>query len=114
MLRASSQVSSTTSAGPPPARTSTDSSTSRALPIFRPSGTDMSVSSARVATPASRPRSTIVRASSRAASRSFMKAPEPTLTSRTRAPVPSAIFLLMMELAISAIDSTVDVMSRSA
>ncbi len=40
--------------GPPPARTSTDSSTSRALPILRPSGTDMSVSRARVATPASR------------------------------------------------------------
>ena len=67
-----------------------------------------------MATPASVPRSTIVRASSRAASRSFMKAPEPTLTSRTRAPVPSAIFLLMMELEISGIDSTVDVMSRSA
>ena len=43
-----------------------------------------------------------------------MKAPDPTLTSRTRAPVPSAIFLLMMELAISAIDSTVEVMSRRA
>ena len=45
---------------------------------------------------------------------SFMNAPDPTLTSRTRDPVPSAIFLLMMELEISGIDSTVDVMSRSA
>ena len=43
-----------------------------------------------------------------------MKAPDPTLTSRTRAPVPSAIFLLMMELAMRGMDSTVEVMSRSA
>ncbi len=43
-----------------------------------------------------------------------MNAPEPTLTSSTRAPVPSAIFLLMIELAISGIASTVPVTSRSA
>ena len=46
--------------------------------------------------------------------RSFMNAPEPTFTSRTRAPVPSAIFLLMIELAMSGIASTVPVTSRSA
>ena len=49
-----------------------------------------------------------------ASSIDFMKAPEPTFTSRTSAPVPSAIFLLMMELAMSGIDSTVAVTSRSA
>ena len=56
----------------------------------------------------------MVAASSRAWSTSFMNAPEPTLTSSTSAPVPSAIFLLMIELAISGIASTVPVTSRSA
>ena len=74
----------------------------------------MSVSSATVSVPASAPRPTIVDASSRALSMSFMKAPEPTLTSRTSAPVPSAIFLLMIEEAMSGTQSTVAVMSRSA
>ena len=72
------------------------------------------VSTATVLTPASMPRSTIVRASSRAESTSFMNAPDPTLTSSTRAPVPSAIFLLMIELAISGMASTVPVTSRRA
>ena len=74
----------------------------------------MSVSRATVRTPASVPSSTMVRASSPARSRSFMNAPEPTLTSRTRVSVPSAIFLLMIELAMSGIASTVAVVSRSA
>jgi hypothetical protein len=43
-----------------------------------------------------------------------MNAPEPVFTSRTSASAPSAIFLLMIELAISGIDSTVAVTSRSA
>ena len=43
-----------------------------------------------------------------------MKAPVPTLTSSTSEPVPSAIFLLMIEDAISGIASTVPVTSRSA
>jgi hypothetical protein len=43
-----------------------------------------------------------------------MKAPEPILTSSTRAPVPSAIFLLMIEDAIRGTDSTVPVTSRNA
>ena len=55
-----------------------------------------------------------MRASSRDFSMSFRKAPEPNLTSSTRAPVPSAIFLLMIEDAISGMASTVPVMSRSA
>ena len=74
----------------------------------------MPVSSATVRTPASLPSATMVSASSRASSASFMNAPDPTLTSSTSAPVPSAIFLLMIELAISGIDSTVPVTSRSA
>ncbi|SHU81464.1 Uncharacterised protein [Mycobacteroides abscessus subsp. abscessus] len=49
--RASATVSATTSSGPPPARTSSDSATSTALPTARPSGRSMSVSSARVGTP---------------------------------------------------------------
>ena len=47
-------------------------------------------------------------------STSFMKAPVPTLTSSTSAPVPSAIFLDMIDEAISGIASTVPVTSRSA
>ena len=67
-----------------------------------------------VRTPWAAPRPTITSASSRARPTSFMKAPLPTFTSSTRAPVPSAIFLDMIELAISGIDSTVPVMSRRA
>ena len=112
--RASARVSSTTSAGPPPASTSTDSATSTALPAARPSGRSIAVTRATVRTPAASPRPTIVRASSRASSASFMNAPEPVFTSSTSASAPSAIFLLMIELAISGIDSTVPVTSRSA
>ena len=111
---ASATVRRTTSLGPPPASTSTDSRTSRALPTVRPSGRDMSVSRATVFTPWSLPRSTMVRASSRASCSSFMNAPGPVLTSSTRAPVPSAIFLDMIEDAISGMHSTVEVVSRSA
>ena len=107
-------VSATTSAGPPPRSTSTDSATSSALPTARPSGTDMSVSTAVVRRPCAAPMSTIVAASSRARSAVFMNAPEPDFTSSTRPSVPSAIFLLMIELAISGIDSTVPVTSRRA
>jgi hypothetical protein len=74
----------------------------------------MAVTSATVRTPAASPSPTMVRASSRDRSGSFMNAPEPVLTSSTSASAPSAIFLLMIELAISGIDSTVPVTSRSA
>jgi len=57
---------------------------------------------------------TIASASSRASSAFFMNAPDPALTSSTSAPVPSAIFLDMIELAISGMDSTVPVTSRRA
>ena len=43
-----------------------------------------------------------------------MNAPVPTLTSSTSAAVPSAIFFDMIDAAISGIDSTVPVTSRSA
>ena len=74
----------------------------------------MSVSSATVRTPWSAPSATMVRGQLAGVSTSFMNAPDPTLTSSTSAPVPSAIFLLMIELAISGIASTVPVTSRSA
>ena len=74
----------------------------------------MFVSSATVLTPASVPSATMVRASSSARSRVFMNAPEPTFTSSTSAPVPSAIFLLMIDEAISGMASTVPVASRRA
>ena len=74
----------------------------------------MAVTSATVRTPAAAPSPTIVRASVRASAGSRMNAPDPVLTSSTSAPAPSAIFLLMIELAISGTDSTVPVTSRSA
>ena len=74
----------------------------------------MSVSRATVWTPASWPSATIVEASSRASSTVVMKAPVPTFTSSTSAPVPSAIFFDMIDDAISGTAGTVPVTSRSA
>src|SRR5699024_10164385 len=68
----------------------------------------MSVSSAEVFTPADLPRSTMVRASWPALSRSFLNAPEPTFTSRPRPRVPSAIFFDMIDESTSAIHATVE------
>ena len=112
--RARASVSSTTSDGPPPASTSTDSATSNALPALRPSGVSMLVTSATVFTPAAVPMPTIVVASCRDSGRVVMSAPAPVLTSSTSAAVPSAIFLLMMDAEIIGIDSTVAVTSRRA
>ena len=67
-----------------------------------------------VRTPFSSPSVTMVCASSLASASARMNAPLPTLTSSTSAPVPSAIFFDMIELAMSGIDSTVPVTSRSA
>ena len=64
--------------------------------------------------PASRPSPTIVSASNLASSSERMNAPAPTFTSSSTASAPPAIFLLMMLLAISGIDSTVAVTSRRA
>src|SRR5437764_586281 len=60
------------------------------------------------------PIGTSVEASSRDWARVFMNAPDLVLTSSTSPDAPSAIFLLMIELAISGTDSTVLVTSRSA
>ena len=112
--RASKTVSSMTSDGPPPAKTSTDSRTSSAFPAVSPSGTSIAVINARTLTPALFPISTITVASSRAFAGSLMNAPLPVFTSSTKEPVPSAIFLLMIDDAIKGIASTVAVTSRSA
>ncbi len=74
----------------------------------------MSVSSATVRRPESAPSRTIVVASSRASSTSGRKAPEPNFTSSTRPFAPSAIFLLMIEEAMSGTAATVPVTSRRA
>ena len=113
--RASATVSSTTSAGPPPRSTSTDSVDLQRV-ADRPPERHGHVGEQRgggqaVRRRRGRPSSS---ASSRAGRAVFMNAPEPTLTSSTSPPVPSAIFLLMIELAISGMASTVPVTSRSA
>ena len=74
----------------------------------------MSVRNARTGSPSCLPSAIKVRASSRACTRSGRKAPLPTFTSMTRARAPSATFLDRIDDAISGIDSTVAVASRSA
>ena len=74
----------------------------------------MLVSSASVRTPASSPVSTSDGASARASASVFMNAPSPHFTSSTRPPIPSAIFLLMIDAVMSGMLSTVPVTSRSA
>jgi hypothetical protein len=74
----------------------------------------MSLTTAAMRRPAVTPMSTIAWASSRAAERSRMNAPEPVLTSRTITRAPAASFLDMMLLAISGKLGTVAVTSRSA
>lgn len=74
----------------------------------------MSEMTAIVLRPTSLPMATIASASSLASFSSFMNAPAPVFTSRTIASAPAAIFLLMMELAISGMESTVAVTSLRA
>ena len=74
----------------------------------------MAVMSASVRTPEAQPIDTSDWASRRESSGVFMKAPPPVFTSRTRPPMPSAIFLLMIEAQMSGMLSTVPVTSRSA
>ena len=114
---ASASVTSVTSGHGPPAgvsffRIEMASAVSGPLPMARPSGTSMSVRSATVGVPNSRPTRTRVSASSRARASSFMNAPRPCFTSSTRASMPSASFLDRIEAAMSGIDSTVPVTSR--
>jgi hypothetical protein len=114
-MRAAMRVTTAvTSGGPLPLRTSRHSMISSELPTAAPSGASMSVTMASVRTPDNVPISTIARPSACACATSFMNAPSPHLTSRTSALLPSASFLLMIDAAISGIDSTVAVTSRSA
>ena len=74
----------------------------------------MSLTTAAVRRPAAVPRSTQSRARSTAAIASFMKAPEPVLTSSRMLLAPPASFLLITLEAIRAVLATVPVTSRSA
>ena len=74
----------------------------------------MPVISAAVVRPTCSPIETMASASSIAESTSFIKAPEPHLTSSKMQSEPEAIFLLMMLDAIRGTESTVAVTSRSA
>ena len=102
------------SGGPSPRSVRIASSTSSAFPTARPSGSSIALMTATVRRPAAPPIPTIASARGRAAAAVFMNAPLPALTSRTIASLPAAIFLLMTELAISGMLSTVAVLSRSA
>ena len=90
------------------------SATSTALPSAGASGWFMSEISAAVRQPAPFAVSTSARASVRASSAVFMKAPLPTFTSRTSAPSPAASFLDRIEAVMRSTDSTVAVTSRTA
>ena len=74
----------------------------------------MSVMRADTFLPMPRPMRTMASASAFESSNFFMKAPSPVFTSRTRASIPSAIFLLMIEEAMRGRLSTVAVTSRRA
>ena len=89
------------SAGPRPFKVSMLSTTSLALPTARPSGASIRVISASVLTPDALPIATSDSARRRESSSVFMNAPAPVLTSSTRPPMPSAIFLLMIEADMS-------------
>ena len=102
------------SSGPFPRRVSMASLTSRAFPTALPRGWSISEITATVLRPALLPMLTISSASALASFSSFMKAPLPVFTSSTMASAPAASFLLMIELAISDILSTVAVTSRRA
>ena len=114
MRAARSTDSCSRSAGPFPFSVSMLSMTSLALPTSRPSGASIRVTIASVLTPEALPIATSDWASRRESSSVFMNAPPPVLTSRTSAPMPSAIFLLMIDAEISGMLSTVPVTSRSA
>ena len=101
-------------AGRLPFSVSRHSITSSELPTIRPSGAFMSVMSASVRTPDPTPIATSDFASRRESSSVFMNAPPPVFTSSTRPPIPSAIFLLMIDAQMSGMLSTVPVTSRRA
>src|SRR5439155_125259 len=78
------------------------------------SACSISVTSAPVFKPSRRPTATSFLPSSAARRGSCMKAPEPHLTSSTKAPAPSATFFDRMLATINGMDSTVAVASRNA
>ena len=88
--------------------------TSSALPTARPSGASIAVMMASVLTPEALPMETSDSASRRESASVFMNAPLPVFTSSTRASMPSAIFLLMIDALMSGMLSTVADTSRSA
>ena len=97
-----------------PVRKSIASRTSSALPTSWPSTWFMSVSHATVRSPASAATVDQALGERLAASRDPAKAPEPTLTSMTRASSPAASFFERIEAVMSGIESTVAVTSRIA
>ena len=90
------------------------SRTSTALPIASPSGWSICDSTARTGRPSARPSAISVRASARVWSSDGRNAPLPTFTSITSPSAPSATFFDRIDDAMSGIDSTVAVASRSA
>ena len=88
--------------------------TSSALPQEVAAGCDISVKMAEVITPFACPVSTRACARARAAAAFAVKAPDPVLTSRTRASMPSANFLDRIDATIRSRLSTVPVTSRTA
>src|SRR5207253_514936 len=82
---------STSSSSPLPSSASNASCTSSALPIERPSGLSIAVTSATVRRPAPSPSCTISRASNSADAWSGMNAPLPNLTSSTIASAPAEL-----------------------
>jgi hypothetical protein len=74
----------------------------------------MSVMRAETFLPIPRLMRTMASARAFESSKACMKAPSPVFTSRMRASIPSAIFLLMMEAAMRGRLSTVAVTSRRA
>ncbi len=74
----------------------------------------MSLTSAEARRPNRPARRTSVSDSTSASSAVRMNAPRPTLTSKTIASAPPAIFFETIELAISPVDATVPVRSRKA
>ena len=110
----SSRQSVLKSSGPRPFKVSNASINSIELPTARPSGWFISVIITMHSLFSPRAIEIIMRASSRASSSFFKKAPLPVFTSSTRPLAPSASFLLMIEAAISGRQATVAVTSRRA
>ena len=109
ILLPNSIINSSRSSGPIPFSVSMASLTSTALPTAYPKGCSMLVITATIRLPAPSPISTMVLASSRESSYRGMNAPVPVFTSRTMPSAPAASFLLIMEEAISGMESTVAV-----